>query len=61
MKTYTTKELQKKYKNTFIYVRPHHFEYWNDETNKYETVYEVIGTSRIEKENFQTVQAIIGG
>ena len=59
MKTYTKEQLAKKYKDKFINVYPHHHTYWNKDTNRYETVYEVRGTSSTIKENFQTVDEIL--
>jgi len=59
MKTYTASELRKKFSGKFINVYPHHHEFWNDATNKYETVYEVRGTSKLIRENFQTVDEIL--
>lgn len=58
-KLYTTEQLKKKYQDKFINVYPHHHEYWNEKTNKYQTVYEVRGTSDTIRENYQTVEEII--
>lgn len=52
MKTYTADKLQQKYEGIYIDVYPHHHTYWNEKTNKYETVYEVRGTSRTIRENY---------
>jgi len=52
MKTYRANELIKKFKEKFIDTYPHHYKYWNDKINKYETVYEVRGISKKIKENY---------
>ena len=52
MKTYRANELIKKFKEKFIDTYPHHYKYWNDKINKYETVYEVRGISEKIKENY---------
>ena len=52
MKTYTKEQLLKKYKDKYISVYLHHYKYWNDKINKYETVYEVLGVSNTIKENY---------
>lgn len=59
MKTYTADQLKKKFKRKYINVYPKHFDYWNEKTNRYQTVYEVRGTSSVVKENFQTVEEIL--
>jgi len=60
-KLYTEKELVKKYadKHIFLSTYPHHHEYWNEKTHKYETVYEIRGTSKLVRENYQTVEEIL--
>ena len=60
-KIYTKEQLKPKFGNKFLYTYPLHNELWNDMLNKYETVIEVRGVSSREKENFQTVEAIIKG
>lgn len=40
-KKYTAEQINKKYNNKYITIYPLHNEYWNDKTNKYQTVYEV--------------------
>ena len=52
MKYYTEQELIKKYKGKYIDTYPHHYELWNDKTNKWETVYEVRGVSKTIRENY---------
>lgn len=59
MKLYKRNELKKKFPNQYIDTYPHHYEYWNDKTNKYETVYEVRGVSDIVRENYQLVEEIL--
>ena len=51
-KWYKKEELLKKFAGKFIDTYPLHYEYWNEKTNKYETVYEVRGTSKTIKENY---------
>ena len=58
-KLYTAAELIKKYKGKYIDTYPHHFEYWNDELHRYETVYEVRGVSKTIRENYQTPEEVI--
>ena len=60
-KMYTADQLKTlaKFKNKFLDVYPHHYEYRNDKTCKYETVYEIRGMSNTVKENFQTVDEIL--
>ena len=58
-KLYTSNELLKKYKGKFIDTFPHHHEYRNPITHKFETVYEVRGVSKTIKENFQSPEEII--
>tara|TARA_Y100000034_G_C6634747_1_gene277261 strand:+ start:280 stop:471 length:192 start_codon:yes stop_codon:yes gene_type:complete len=52
MKLYTASQLCKKFDGKYIDTYPRHHEYWNDKTNQYETVYEVRGTSKTIKENY---------
>jgi len=52
MKLYKEKELLKKFDGKYISVYPHHHEYWNNQTNHYETVFEVLGVSKTIKENY---------
>lgn len=59
MKLYTPKQLEKKYKDKFINVYPHHHEHYDEKLHRYTTVYEVRGVSETIKENFQTVSEII--
>jgi uncharacterized protein YukE len=59
MKYYTPSQLAKKYKGKFINTYPHHYEYWNEDTNQYQTVYEVREVSDTIKENCQTVEEIL--
>ena len=58
-KTYTADQLRKKYNGKFINVYPRHHEFWNDKIHQYETVYEVRGTSKTIRENYQTVEEIL--
>ena len=51
-KLYTPEQLKKKYRGRYIDVYPHHYEFWNDKTHNYETVYEVRGVSQKIKENY---------
>ena len=52
MKYYRKEQLLKKYAGKYIDTCPHHYKYWNDKINKYETVYEVRGVSKTIKENY---------
>lgn len=60
-KLYTANQLKnwKKFQDKYLDTYPQHFEYWNDKTHKYETVYEVRGISDTIKENYQTVNEIL--
>ena len=49
---YTADQLCKKFKGKFINTYPHHHTYWNEKTNKYETIYEVRGVSLTIRENY---------
>jgi hypothetical protein len=55
---YTKEQLYKKYEGKYIDTYPHHFEFWNDKTNKYETVYEIRKVSSTIKENFELPERI---
>ena len=57
---YTKAELLKKYKGKFIDTYPHHHEYTNPDTHRYETVYEVRGVSSKIKENYQSPEEVVG-
>jgi hypothetical protein len=52
MKKYRKEELLKKFKDKYIDVYPLHYEFWNNKTNKYETIYEVRGVSKTIRENY---------
>ena len=58
-KLYTANELLKKFTGKFIDTYPHHHEFWNDKINRYETVWEVRGTSRTVRENYETPQEVL--
>ena len=58
-KLYTAAELVKKFKGKFIDTYPHHYEYRNPDTHKWETVYEVRGVSKTIKENYETPEEVI--
>jgi hypothetical protein len=51
-KKYTLDQLKKKYAGKYIQVSYHHYDYWNDTINKFETVYKVIKVGTTEKESF---------
>jgi hypothetical protein len=51
MKLLTQEQINKKYKGRYIDIYPHHFEFWNSKTNKYETVYEVRKVYKTAHEN----------
>jgi len=57
-KYYTKEQLVKKYSGRFIDTYPHHYEYWNDRTHQYETVYEVRGISKTIRENYESPEEI---
>lgn len=48
----------KKFKNKYLNVYPHHYDYWKDGVG-YVTVYEVRGISNEIRENYQSVEEII--
>ena len=60
-KKYTAEQLKtlSKFRNKFLDVYPHHYDYWNVKLNQYETVYEIRGISSTIKENFQSVDEIL--
>jgi len=58
-KYYTKEELLKKFAGKYIDTYPHHYEYRNPITHKWETVYEVRGVSKTIKENFETPEEVI--
>jgi len=58
-KLYKPQELKKKFKGKFIDTYPHHHDWWNEETHRYETVYEVRGVSATIRENYQTVEEVL--
>jgi hypothetical protein len=57
---YTAVELRKKYSGKFINTHPLHYTYQDTKTGSWTTVYEVRGVSKTIKENFQTVEEILG-
>ena len=61
MKYYKLNELLKKFKGKYIDIYPHHFEYWNEKINQYETVYEVRGKSKTIRENYNLPTDCIKG
>jgi hypothetical protein len=59
-KTYTADQLRKKYAGKYIDVYPLHYNVRDSKTGNYVTVYEVRGVSKTVKENYQTVEEILG-
>jgi len=58
-KLYTATELLRKFKGRFIDTYPHHYDYRNPQTHRFETVYEVRGTSRTVRENYETPEEVL--
>lgn len=58
MKLFTREQLLKTYSNkkVFLNLYPHHYEKWNDKINKFETVFEIRGKSKTQKENFNLIE-----
>jgi len=59
MKTYTAAQLVRKFAGKYIDVYPHHHIHWNTKLIKFETVYEVRGTSKIIKENYNLPEVCV--
>lgn len=51
-KMYTAEQLIKKYKGIYINTYPNHYSYQDEKTGDYVTLYEVRGTSKTIKENY---------
>jgi hypothetical protein len=51
-KMYTAEQLIKKYKGKYINTYPKHYDYRDEKTGEYVTLYEVRGVSKTIKENF---------
>lgn len=59
-KEFTAEQLRKKYAGKFLDVYPLHYNLRDSETGNYVTTYEVRGVSSKIKENFQSVDEILG-
>jgi hypothetical protein len=57
-KLYTAQQIHSKYAGKFVDFYPYYHDYWNDKTNRYETVYEVRGVSSKERENYRPAEDI---
>ena len=58
-KLYTANELLKKFAGRFIDTYPHHYELRDEKTHKWVTTWEVRGTSRTVRENYETPQEVL--
>lgn len=57
-KLYTKEQVNKKYKDVYVRFYPSHYDFWNDKTNKFETVYSIVKTSKTIKENMTLGQDV---
>ncbi len=55
-KMFTAEQLIKKYKDKYINTYPRHYDYQDEKTGDYVTLYEVRGVSKTIKENFNLPQ-----
>lgn len=60
-KIYTKEQISKlaKFRNKFLNTYFFHTELWNDKEHKFDSVVEVRGISKTEKENFERIDAIL--